>query len=62
MLDFKVGDTLMLNATPESPVQLRAGQIPLTHGRMGRRNTHIAIRVEAPLTPSARQAVQRNMS
>jgi flagellar motor switch protein FliM len=62
MLDLKVGDTLMLNATPESPVQLRAGQIPLTHGRMGRRNTHIAIRVEAPLTPSARQAVQRNMS
>jgi flagellar motor switch protein FliM len=62
MLDLKVGDTLMLNATPESPVQLRAGQIPLTHGRMGRRNTHIAIRVEAPLTPSARQAVQRNVS
>jgi len=25
---------------------------------MGRRNTHIAVRVEAPLTPHARQAVQ----
>ena len=33
--------------------------IPLTKARMGRRNTHIAVRVEAPLTASARQAVQR---
>jgi flagellar motor switch protein FliM len=50
----------MLNATPDSLVELRAGSIPLTRGRMGRRNSHIAVRVEAPLTPSARQAVQRS--
>jgi flagellar motor switch protein FliM len=49
----------MLNATPDSLVELRAGQIPLTQGRMGRRNHHIAVRVEAPLSPKARQAVQR---
>jgi flagellar motor switch protein FliM len=49
----------MLNATPDSLVSLRAGQIPLTIGRMGRRNHHIAIRVEAPLTPAAKKAVQR---
>jgi flagellar motor switch protein FliM len=60
VLDMKVGDTLMLNATPDSLIELRAGVIPLTRGRMGRRNAHIAVRVEAPLTPSARQAVQRN--
>jgi len=59
VLDLKVGDTIMLNATPDSLVELRAGQIPLTRGRMGRRNSHIAIRVEAPLTPNARQAVQQ---
>ena len=59
VLDLKVGDTLMLNATPDTLVQIRAGQIPLTVGRMGRRNHHIAVRVEAPLTPSAKQAVQR---
>ena len=59
VLDLKVGDTLMLNATPDTLIQLRAGQIPLTIGRMGRRNHHIAVRVEAPLTPSAKQAVQR---
>jgi flagellar motor switch protein FliM len=59
VLDLKVGDTIMLNATPDSLVELRAGQIPLTRGRMGRRNSHIAIRVEAPLTPHAKQAVQQ---
>ena len=59
VLDLKVGDTLMLNATAESLVQLRSGEIPLTSARMGRRNHHIAVRVEAPLSPSAKKAVQR---
>jgi len=59
VLDLKIGDTLMLNATPDTMVELRAGTIPLTVGRMGRRNHHIAVRVEAPLTPSAKRAVQR---
>ncbi len=58
VLNLKVGDTLMLNAGPDSLVELRAGQIPLTRGRMGRRNHHIAVRCEAPLTPLAKQAVQ----
>jgi len=60
VLELKVGDTIMLNATPDSLVELRAGSIPLTRGRMGRRNSHIAVRVEAPLPPLARQAVQRS--
>src|SRR3978361_9071 len=59
VLDLKVGDTLMLNATPDSLIELRAGGIPLTRGRMGRRNAHIAVRVEAPLSPHAKAAVQR---
>jgi len=59
VLNLKIGDTIMLNATPDTLVELRAGSIPLTRGRMGRRNHHIAVRVEAPLTPSAKQAVQR---
>jgi flagellar motor switch protein FliM len=60
VLDLKVGDTLMLNATPDSLVELRAGSISLTHGHMGRRNHSIAIRVDAPLTPHARQALKDN--
>jgi flagellar motor switch protein FliM len=59
VLDLKVGDTFVLNATPESLIELRAGSIPLTRGHMGRRNHHIAVRVEAPLTPSAKSAIQR---
>lgn len=59
VLDLKVGETLMLNATPDSLIELRAGTIPLTRGRMGRRNSHIAVRVEAPLTPHARRAITR---
>jgi flagellar motor switch protein FliM len=59
VLDLKVGDTLLLNATADSLVELRAGAIPLTRGRMGRRNHSIAIRAEAPLTPAAKKAVQK---
>jgi flagellar motor switch protein FliM len=58
VLNLKVGDTLMLNATPDSTVELRSGQIPLTRGRMGRRNHNIAVRVEAPLAPAAKRALQ----
>lgn len=59
VLDMKVGDTLVLNATPDSLIELRAGSIPLTRGRMGRRNHHIAVRVEAPLSPAAKSAIRR---
>jgi flagellar motor switch protein FliM len=58
VLELKVGDTIMLNATPDSLVALRAGSIHLTSGHMGRRNHSIAVRVSAPLTPSAQQAVK----
>jgi len=57
VLELKVGDTLMLNATQDSPIELRAGPISLTHGRMGRRNQSIAVRVEAPLPPAAQRAL-----
>ena len=58
VLNLKVGDTFPLNATPDSLIELRAGAISLTRGRMGRRNQSIAVRVEQPLAPAARQALQ----
>ncbi len=61
VLDLKVGETLFLNATPESLVELRAGTVTLTRGRMGRRNHSIAIRVEAPLTAHAKQALSETL-
>ena len=60
VLNFKVGDTLMLNATPDSLVQLRAGAVPLTYGRMGRRNHNIDIVVDRLVIKSGieRRAIQ----
>jgi flagellar motor switch protein FliM len=53
VLNLKVGDTIMLNATPDSEVSIRAGSIPLTTGRMGRKGQHIAVRIEAPVNPES---------
>jgi flagellar motor switch protein FliM len=53
VLNLKVGDTLMLNAAPDSDVSIRAGSIPLTTGKMGRRGQHIAVRVEGPISVDA---------
>ena len=58
VLELKKGDTILLNATPDSSVELRAGSVSLTHGRMGRRNHAIAIRVEAPISPTAATALK----
>ena len=46
ILDLKVGDRLMLNATPESKVALHCGDVELFKGRMGRKSGQIAIRIE----------------
>ena len=46
VFDLKVGSRLMLNASPDSVVSLRCGDVPLYTGRMGRKGDHIAIRIE----------------
>jgi flagellar motor switch protein FliM len=58
VLALQVGDTVMLDATPDSAVQLRAGQVLLSEGRMGRRNQNIAIRMDAPVNVNARKTLQ----
>lgn len=58
VLELKIGDTLMLNASPNSLVELKAGTIPLTKARMGRRNHALAVRVEEPLPVAAKRALQ----
>ncbi len=57
VLNLEVGQTLMLDATPDSMIELRCGQIELTRGRMGRRGDHIAVRVEQSLALSAKKAL-----
>jgi flagellar motor switch protein FliM len=58
VLDLKVGDTLILNATPDSPIEIRSGSIALTRGRMGRRNHSVAVRCEEAVNATARQALK----
>ena len=43
---LKVGSRIMLNATPDSLVDLRCGNVTMCTGRMGRRGSNIAVRVE----------------
>jgi flagellar motor switch protein FliM len=49
IMNLRVGDTLMLNATPSSNVELRCGGIPMMVGSMGRAGNQIAIQVERTL-------------
>jgi flagellar motor switch protein FliM len=36
----------MLGATPDSPIELRCGGVPLLKGRMGRIGNSVSVRVE----------------
>ncbi|MCW5730741.1 MAG: flagellar motor switch protein FliM [Alphaproteobacteria bacterium] len=51
VMNLEVGATIMLNATPDTPVELRCGGIPLLCGRMGRIGPQIAVRVDRSLRP-----------
>ncbi|MGB0683142.1 MAG: flagellar motor switch protein FliM [Magnetovibrionaceae bacterium] len=46
IFDLQVGSQIMLNATPDSKVELHCGDIPLYSGSMGRHGDRIAIKVE----------------
>ncbi len=45
-LKWKPGSRLILNATADSDVELRCGEVPMFRGKVGRRGRHIAIRVD----------------
>ena len=55
VLNLQVGETIILNAQHDSPVQLRCGAIPLTTGRMGRKGHSIAVRVDSPLASTTKR-------
>jgi flagellar motor switch protein FliM len=46
VMGLKVGDTMMLNSTPDSKVELRCGGVPLLKGRMGRVGSAVSVRVD----------------
>ena len=45
VMNFEVGQTIMLNTTPNSNVTLKCGEVNLVSGKMGRLGSHIAVRV-----------------
>jgi len=49
ILRLRVGSKIMLNATPDSTIELRCGDVAMFGGKMGRKGNHIAIRVEEAL-------------
>src|SRR5690242_6496620 len=59
VLDLKVGDTLMLDAAPDSPVRLKCGQVELSAGKVGRIGHAMAVRIERALTHGVQQAVMK---
>ncbi len=46
VMNLKVGQTVMLNASVDSDVELRCGPVSLLRGRMGRVGRNIAVRVD----------------
>ncbi|WP_417516983.1 flagellar motor switch protein FliM [Minwuia sp.] len=46
VMQMQEGETLLLNASPESTIELNCGGIPMGSGRMGRRGQNIAVRID----------------
>lgn len=46
ILSLKVGQTLLLNSTPEAEIDVRCNGVSMLSGRMGRMNRHMAIKIE----------------
>ncbi|HEY5338704.1 MAG TPA: flagellar motor switch protein FliM [Rhizomicrobium sp.] len=57
IMNLKVGETVMLNATPDSKIEMRCGGVPLLRGRMGRVGSSVSVRVDEAVerTDASRQ-------
>src|SRR5580658_4318153 len=49
VMSLEVGQTMMLNSSPDSKIKLRCRGVPLLTGRMGRVGSSIAVRVDAAI-------------
>ena len=47
IMNLEVGQTIMLGASSDSPIELRCGGVGLFKGRMGRMGNSVAVRVES---------------
>src|SRR5665213_2380242 len=46
VMNLEVGQTVMLNASPDSKIELRCRGVPLLTGRLGRVGSNVAVRVD----------------
>ncbi len=51
MLNWKIGDQLLLNTTPNDTLELRCGHFPMFKGPVGQRQGNIAVQVESYIEP-----------
>ena len=49
VIKWKVGTQILLNATPETTISLRSGNVPLWTGRMGQRGGNISVKLDQRL-------------
>jgi flagellar motor switch protein FliM len=49
VVDLKPGDRIVLNTTLGAPVQLRCGTVALFRGQVGRRQNHVAVRIDSKI-------------
>ena len=54
VMKFEVGQTLMLNASPNSVVDLKCGGVSLMNGQIGRLSNNVAIRINTGISDRAR--------
>ncbi|HUD51038.1 flagellar motor switch protein FliM [Parvibaculum sp.] len=54
VMDFKVGQTLMLNNGPDALVEMRCGGVALASGRIGRLSNNVAVRIEQGIKKTSR--------
>tara|TARA_R110000824_G_scaffold390760_20_gene588057 strand:+ start:12647 stop:13756 length:1110 start_codon:yes stop_codon:yes gene_type:complete len=56
VMDFKVGQTLLLNNGPDALVDMRCGGVTLAQGRIGRMSNNVAVRIENGVSRKKRAA------
>jgi flagellar motor switch protein FliM len=58
VMNLEVGQTLLLNASPTSRIEMRCGGVPLLNGRMGRVGHQVAVRIESAVNQKELLAIE----
>lgn len=50
VMNLQIGDTIMLNTSPDCDIMVRCGKIPVATAKIGRTGHHVSVRIEKSLT------------